>query len=40
MDGFGLAYVALASRDVPAAERLLGTLLGLPREDVTVAPRR
>ena len=40
MDGFGLAYVALASRDVPAAERLLGTLLGLPREDVTVGARR
>lgn len=34
MTGFGLAYVALATKDVPAAARVLGELLGLPRRDL------
>ena len=33
MNGFGLAYVALATKDLPAAARVLGELLGLPRRD-------
>lgn len=33
MNGFGLAYVALATRDVPGAARVLGEVLGLPRQD-------
>ncbi|MBD0273761.1 MAG: VOC family protein [Acetobacteraceae bacterium] len=33
MDGFGLAYVALVSKDVPVAARVLGELLGLSRGD-------
>jgi catechol 2,3-dioxygenase-like lactoylglutathione lyase family enzyme len=37
MNGFDLAYVALATRDVPHAARVLGELLGLPRHDVTIA---
>jgi catechol 2,3-dioxygenase-like lactoylglutathione lyase family enzyme len=40
MDRLGLAYVALVSRDVPAASRLFGALLGLPREDVALGERR
>jgi catechol 2,3-dioxygenase-like lactoylglutathione lyase family enzyme len=37
MTGFGLAYVALATRDVTAAARVLGELLGLPRQDLRFA---
>ncbi len=37
MNGFGLAYVALAAKDVPAAARVLGELLGLPRRDLDVS---
>lgn len=40
MNGFGLAYVALATKDVPGAARLLGELLGLPREDLDYAGSR
>ncbi len=39
MTGFGLAYVALATRDVQGAARLLGDLLGLPRQDIAFAGR-
>lgn len=34
MTGFGLAYIALATRDVAAAARVLGELLELPRQDL------
>lgn len=37
MSGFGLAYVALATKDVSAAARVLGDLLGLPRQDIDFA---
>ena len=37
MNGFGLAYVALATRDIPGAARVLGDLLGLPRQDLRYA---
>lgn len=37
MTGFGLAYVALATRDVTGAARVLGELLGLPRQDLRFA---
>jgi len=37
MNGFGLAYVALATKDVPAAARVLGELLRLPRQDLHYA---
>ena len=37
MIGSNLAYVALASKDIAAAARVLGSLLGLPRQDVTFA---
>jgi len=40
MDGFALAYVALASKDVPAAAAVLGGLLGLPRSDAVLGPSR
>lgn len=40
MTGFRLAYVALATRDVPGAARLLGELLGLPREDLVYGRSR
>ena len=40
MNGFGLAYVALAAKDVPAAARVLGELLGLPRRDLDYAGSR
>ncbi len=40
MNGFGLAYVALATKDVPAAARVLGELLGLPRRDLDYAGSR
>lgn len=37
MNGFDLAYVALATRDVPGAARVLGEILGLPRQDLDFA---
>ncbi|MDB5377310.1 MAG: methylmalonyl-CoA epimerase [Rubritepida sp.] len=37
MNGFGLAYVALATRDVTGAARVLGDLLELPRQDLDFA---
>jgi catechol 2,3-dioxygenase-like lactoylglutathione lyase family enzyme len=37
MTGFGLAYVALATKDVAAASRVLGELLELPRQDLRFA---
>lgn len=37
MTGFGLAYVALATKDVTGAARVLGELLGLPRQDLRFA---
>lgn len=40
MTGFDLAYVALATKDVPAATRVLGELLGLPRRDLDYAGSR
>ena len=40
MDGFGLAYVALATKDVPAAAALLGGVLGLPRGGAASGPGR
>lgn len=39
MSAFGLAYVALATRDVAAAGHLLGEVLGLPRHEVRFAGR-
>lgn len=33
MTGFGLSYIGIATKDVPAASRILGDLLGLPRTD-------
>ena len=33
MKGFGLSYIALASKNVAAASRVFGDLLGLPRSD-------
>jgi catechol 2,3-dioxygenase-like lactoylglutathione lyase family enzyme len=40
MRGFDLAYVALVSRDVGQAERVLGDLLGLPRHDISFGDSR
>jgi catechol 2,3-dioxygenase-like lactoylglutathione lyase family enzyme len=40
MNGFDLAYVALATKDVTAAARVLGELLGLPRRDLDYAGSR
>ena len=40
MNGFGLAYVALASKDVPAVARILGELLGLSRSDTAFGAGR
>src|SRR5215207_5879918 len=40
MNGFGLAYAALATKDLPAAARVLGELLGLPRRDLDYAGSR
>lgn len=40
MSGFDLAYVALVSRDVRQAERVLGDLLGLPRHDMSFGDSR
>ena len=34
MNGFGLSSIALATKDVAAASRILGGLLGLPRADL------
>ena len=39
MHGFGLAYIALVSKDIAAAARVFGDLLGLPRQDVAFGPR-
>ncbi len=36
MTGFDLAYIALATRDVAGAARVLGDVLGLPRHDVAL----
>lgn len=40
MNGFDLAYVALAIRDVPQATRMLGNLLGLPRHEASFGGSR
>jgi len=39
MNANGLAYIALVTRDLPAAARVLGELLGLPRQDGVFAGR-
>jgi len=39
VNGYGLAYVALVTRNLPAAARVLGELLGLPRQETVFAGR-